>query len=80
MPGRWQAPVRELTDISYQWRGTFDNAELNSPHAVAAQARAAGSAWLHVDFEAELRDFYLDFYLDACSASTRAASPRPAPA
>jgi GNAT superfamily N-acetyltransferase len=23
------------------------------------QARAAGSAWLHVDFEGELRDFYL---------------------
>lgn len=29
--------------------------------AVAADgARAAGSTWLHVDFEEELRDFYLD--------------------
>ncbi|WP_156754795.1 GNAT family N-acetyltransferase [Actinokineospora pegani] len=26
----------------------------------AAQARAAGCAWLHVDFEPELRRFYLD--------------------
>lgn len=24
------------------------------------QARAAGSAWLHVDFEGDLRDFYLN--------------------
>lgn len=115
--------------ITYEWRGDFDNAEVNSLHAegfdhaveqddwlgrvnrhslgwvcardgaalvgfvnvawdgavhafvldtvvakrvrrqgvgvrllgVAADgARAAGSAWLHVDFEAHLRDFYLN--------------------
>ena len=35
--------------------------------AVAAdEARAAGSAWLHVDFEDHLRDFYLD----ACGFTT----------
>jgi len=26
----------------------------------ADEARAAGTAWLHVDFEARLRDFYLN--------------------
>jgi len=115
--------------ITYEWRGDFDNAEVNSLHAegfdhaveqddwlgrvnrhslgwvcardgaalvgfvnvawdgavhafvldtvvakrvrrqgvgvrllgvAADEARAAGSAWLHVDFEAHLRDFYLN--------------------
>jgi GNAT superfamily N-acetyltransferase len=28
--------------------------------AAADKARAAGCAWLHVDFEGDLRDFYLE--------------------
>ncbi|GAA1382784.1 hypothetical protein GCM10009639_02270 [Kitasatospora putterlickiae] len=28
--------------------------------AAAANARAAGCDWLHVDFEPHLRDYYLD--------------------
>lgn len=38
--------------VSYEWRGSFRNA------VAAEQARAAGCAWLHVDFEAELGPFY----------------------
>jgi GNAT superfamily N-acetyltransferase len=118
-----------LVTIIYEWRGDFDNAEVNSLHAegfdhavlqddwcgrvnrhslgwvcardggalvgfvnvawdgavhafildtvvaksirrqgvgvrllrvAAEEARAAGSAWLHVDFETHLRGFYLD--------------------
>jgi hypothetical protein len=34
--------------------------------AAAEEARAAGSSWLHVDFEDHLRGFYLD----ACAFSS----------
>lgn len=37
--------------------------------AAAAQAKAAGCEWLHVDFRPELRPFYLD----ACGFRTTAA-------
>ncbi|MGC0327652.1 hypothetical protein RKD23_000642 [Streptomyces sp. SAI-170] len=41
--------------ITYEWRG---GAALVA-EAVDA-ARAAGCAWLHVDFEPHLRSFYFD--------------------